>query len=108
MAFGVKRSELLQWKKKAREGEVAFLTHFWLDDRFPQYHTVTKAACSNREKLVQWGKQYGLKGEWIHDREDFPHFDLLGDRQREILMEEGLYDQLEKLENRRKGMKVNE
>lgn len=105
MAFGIKRADIQQWKKQAARGELAFLTHFWYDERFPECHTVTKAACSDREKLIQWGKKYGLKAEWIHDRHDFPHFDLLGSRQREILMKENLMEQLIKLEQRmeRKG-----
>ncbi|MFA9559596.1 hypothetical protein ACERII_19990 [Evansella sp. AB-rgal1] len=97
MAFGLKKSDIEKWKKRANEGEVAFITHFWFDERFPQYRTVTKAACANKDTLIQWGQKYNLKPEWIHDRKDFPHFDLLGDRQRDILKKENQYEQLEKL-----------
>lgn len=97
MAFGIKRAELLAWKRQAEAGEIAFLTHYWLDDRFPDCTTVTKVACADRKKLVKWGRQYGLKEEWIHQRESFPHFDLLGEKQRFILIKEGKEEQLVKL-----------
>ncbi|WP_096435267.1 hypothetical protein [Alteribacter populi] len=93
MAFGITKTELVAFKEKAQRGEIAFLTHYWYDPRFPQYKTVTKAGCADVEKLVSWGKQYGLKREWIHYREDFPHFDLLGENAKEILIQEGLEDQ---------------
>lgn len=70
--------------------EVAFLTHYWLDDRYPDVKTVTKAGCANIEKLAEWGKQYGLKKEWIDKRSEFPHFDLLGEKQIMILKQEKL------------------
>lgn len=98
MAFGIKREELNAWKKAVSEGEIAFLTHYWLDDRFPGCHTVTKVGCANIENLVNWGKQYGLKREWIDMRNDYPHFDLLGNRQRTILENEGLINQLERFQ----------
>ncbi|MDG5789923.1 hypothetical protein QA612_20920 [Evansella sp. AB-P1] len=103
MAFGITKRDLDEWKSKAINGEVAFITHFWYDARFPHYRTVTKAGCSNKDTLIQWGMKHGLKAEWIHERELFPHFDLLGERQREILMKENKYDQLLKLERRMKG-----
>lgn len=103
MAFGIKRKDIQLWKEQATRGELAFLTHFWYDERFPHYHTVTKAACSDKEKLIDWGKKYGLKEEWIHHRDDFPHFDLLGERQKEILIKENQYEQLLKLERRKVG-----
>lgn len=34
MAFGINRRQLLEWKKKASRGEIAFLTHYWLDSAF--------------------------------------------------------------------------
>ncbi len=61
MAFGIKRNELNEWKRAVLNGEVAFLTHYWLDDRYPDVNTVTKAGCGNIDKLAEWGKQYGLK-----------------------------------------------
>ena len=94
MAFGIKRDELMAWKKAVSNEEIAFLTHYWLDDRFPGCNTVTKVGCANIEKLTEWGKQYGLKQEWIDLREDYPHFDLFGKYERDILLQEGLEDQL--------------
>lgn len=91
MAFGINRNELKEWKRKVSEGEIAFITHYWLDDRFPGSKTVTKVGCRDINKLIEWGKQYGLKAEWIDGRnKDFPHFDLIGHRQTEILTKEGL------------------
>lgn len=98
MAFGIKREELEAWKKSVRAGEVAFLTHYWLDDRFPGCNTVTKAGCNDIPKLIQWGKQYGLKAEWIDMRDDFPHFDLFGKVEQDILIQEGLAEQLKRFE----------
>ena len=57
---------------------------------------MTKVGCADLDKLVQWGEQYGLRQEWIDMRKDFPHFDLFGERERAILIEEGLAHQLEK------------
>lgn len=95
MAFGISRKELLQWKRDIDQGKIAFLTHYWLDDRFPEVNTVTKAGSKDIQMLAQWGKQYGLREEWIHHRKDgYSHFDLLGQKQLEILAKEGLEDQL--------------
>jgi len=94
MAFGLKRDELLSWKDAVRRGEIAFLTHYWLDDRFPGCKTVTKVGCSNVELLIKWGGQYGLKAEWIDYKENFPHFDLFGHYQETIMRQEGIIDQL--------------
>ncbi|ARK30827.1 hypothetical protein [Halalkalibacter krulwichiae] len=99
MAFGINKAILKQWKQHAEQGEIAFLTHFWLDDRFPGCTTVTKVASSDLDKLIKWGKQYGLKPEWIHKREGYPHFDLLGERQKDILKKEGKLEQLLNLGN---------
>lgn len=96
MAFGIKRKELLEWKKKVSNGEIAFLTHYWIDDRFPGMNTVTKVGCADLEKLIDWGKQYGIPSKYIHNRIGFPHFDLLGDRQIEILRSENMLHQLER------------
>lgn len=94
MAFGITREELLQWKNKVRQGEIAFLTHFWLDDRFPEAKTVTKVGCSNLERLIAWGQQYELKKAWIDNRNYYPHFDLVGERQILILKKENQWDQI--------------
>lgn len=95
MAFGITRKELLKWKRTVSNGEIAFLTHHWLDHRFPQYSSVTKVGCSCKETLINWGKKYNLSPEWIHDGK-YPHFDLMGHRQVEILSEEGLNSHIEK------------
>lgn len=94
MAFGISRKELQLWKETAKSGDIALLTHYWLDERFPHCTTVTKAACSNLDVLVKWGEQYGLKKEWIHQRSYYPHFDLLGEKQVMILEEEGEFEQI--------------
>ncbi|MBM7649250.1 hypothetical protein JOC78_002203 [Bacillus ectoiniformans] len=95
MAFGIKKSELMEWKRKIDQGEIAFLTHYWLDERFKECKTVTKVGCSDVDKLIKWGEKYGLQKEWIDYRQKgYSHFDLLGERQRLILEEEGLLDHL--------------
>ncbi|HET7627296.1 MAG TPA: hypothetical protein VFK44_02805 [Bacillales bacterium] len=96
MAFGIKREELQEWKRQAARGEIAFLTHYWIHPRFPECKTVTKAGCADVERLMAWGRKYGLEPAWIDHREDYPHFDLIGERQREILKQEGLTEQLER------------
>lgn len=96
MAFGIKRDELLQWKRRVSNGEIAFLTHYWVDERFPGCTTVTKVGCRDLDKLAKWGEQYGLKAEWMDLRGDYPHFDLFGERQEQIMAAEGMSKQLEK------------
>ncbi|AYC29485.1 hypothetical protein [Paenisporosarcina cavernae] len=96
MAFGINREELRSWKDAVSRGEISFLTHYWLDERFPDCKTVTKVGCNDVEKLVQWGKQYGLKSEWIDFKENYPHFDLVGHYEQNILEAEGFSDQLKK------------
>ncbi|EIT86861.1 hypothetical protein A374_04784 [Fictibacillus macauensis ZFHKF-1] len=103
MAFGITRHELQVWKNEVASGKVAFLTHYWQDDRFPECYTVTKVGCNNKEKLLKWGAQYGLKPEWIDDHPGLPHFDLLGERQVAILQQENEYEQLRKLIQRKKA-----
>ncbi|MFD2208929.1 hypothetical protein ACFSMW_04310 [Virgibacillus halophilus] len=94
MAFGIKRSELNRWKQQVSDNKVAFLTHYWKDPRFAGCYTVTKVGCKNLEKLAAWGKNYGLQPEWIDKRGDYPHFDLFGEKQKRILVEEGQVEQL--------------
>ncbi len=99
MAFGLSKKDLREWKKKIDQGEIAFLTHYWIDERFPGCKTVTKVGCSDMDKLIAWGKKHGLKPEWIDYRNDgYSHFDLIGERQAEILKKEQLLDQLKKLQ----------
>lgn len=89
MAFGIKKEELRAWKEKIDRGEIAFLTHYWLDDRFPNCNTVTKVGCRDLDQLARWGETYHLKREWIHQRENgYSHFDLLGEHQRIVLQHE--------------------
>lgn len=94
MAFGITKKELMLWKKRVSKGEIAFLTHFWFDERFPQANTVTKAGCVDIERLIACGKKYDLKEQWIDRRNRYPHFDLMGERQILILTEERQWDQI--------------
>lgn len=96
MAFGITRAELKQWKEAVERGEIAFLTHYWLDPRFPGSRTVTKVGCSDRKRLSDWCIANGLDPKYIHNRESFPHFDLIGIKQREILEKERQWDQLDR------------
>lgn len=97
LAFGIKKEELMNWKKKIDEGEIAFLTHYWLDDRFPDSNTVTKVGCKDLIRLAEWGSRYGLKKEWIHIRKDgYSHYDLIGKWQKEILEKEQIKTDLVK------------
>ncbi len=97
MAFGIKRHELEAWKNDVEKGDsVVFLTHYWLHPRFSTIKTITKAGCSNLQILQDWGRKYDLKPGWIHQRDQYPHFDLIGDKQVEILLEEGILDQVER------------
>ncbi|WP_175989352.1 hypothetical protein [Bacillus sp. Marseille-Q1617] len=97
MAFGVSRKELKEWKERVGRGEVAIITHFWVDDRFPNIRSVTKAGCADIQKLSEWGKKYGLKKEWIHIRHDgYPHYDLMGEPQLRVLKEEGLQEHIKR------------
>ncbi|MGG4143226.1 hypothetical protein ABEW34_08845 [Paenibacillus algorifonticola] len=94
MAFGISRTEMNAWKERVQSGEIAFLTHYWLDPRFPGMKTVTKVGCSNIDKLAQWCTSYGLDPRYIHYRDHYPHFDLFGPKQRPILMAEQQFDQI--------------
>ncbi|WP_407408720.1 hypothetical protein [Peribacillus sp.] len=97
MAFGIKRVDVINWKRQIDQGKIAFLTHYWLDDRFPSCKTVTKVGCKDMDRLAEWGEKYGLRKEWIHHRKDgYSHFDLLGDRQRDILKAEDIKERLVK------------
>ncbi|OOE10804.1 hypothetical protein [Fictibacillus arsenicus] len=96
MAFGIKRSQLNKWKSEVEAGQIAFITHFWLDPRFPYEKSVTKVGCKDLHKLIAWGSKYGLKAEWIHERDAYPHFDLIGDKQRTIMEQEGRMKDLQK------------
>lgn len=96
MAFGIKRSELQQWKASVAMGNIAFLTHYWIHPDFPECKTVTKVGCSDLQRLTEWGRFYGLRKEWIDLRPDYPHFDLFGEKQKEVLRNERLISHLER------------
>ncbi len=96
MAFGIDRKELNHWKEQVKNGEIAFLTHYWLDDRFPDCNTVTKVGCNDVEKLKAWGRKHGLSDEWIDYKTNYPHYDLFGEYQRKILRREKIWDQIER------------
>jgi len=96
MAFGITRQQLIDWKNRVTRGELAYLTHYWIDDRFPGIKTVTKVGCSDLHKLTTWCHRHGLNPRYIHMRDEYPHFDLLGPRQEAILREEGLWDQIQR------------
>ncbi len=96
MAFGITRAELTAWKKAVRSGEIAFLTHYWHDERFPDFRTVTKIGCANIRKLIAWGESKGLQKEWIDWYPGYPHFDVFGEWERLLLKEAGLKDQYER------------
>ncbi|WP_182199253.1 hypothetical protein [Paraliobacillus salinarum] len=96
MAFGLKRAELIEWKRNVENGRIAFLTHYWLDERFPGCNTVTKVGCNNLNTLIKWGEKHQLSPNWIHQDEKYPHFDLFGSKQKEILVKEGQQQQLDR------------
>lgn len=98
LAFGIKREELNEWKEKVKKGEIAFITHYWYDDRFPDAKTVTKVGCCDLERLAEWGKKYHIPAKYIDKRSPYPHFDLLGKRQWEIMKAENMLDQLKRFE----------
>lgn len=100
MAFGITRKELETWKQNVTNEQIAFLTHYWIDKRFPGCNTVTKVGCSNLDVLIEWGKQYGLKAEWIDRKEAYPHFDLFGKYEFDIMKAEGRLDQLNRFHHK--------
>lgn len=93
MAFGINRAELNEWKRRVSSGDIAFLTHYWEDKRFPQATSVTKVGSCDVDKLIKWGEQYGLKAEWVHYTK-YPHFDLFVPNQKYILQAEELIEHL--------------
>lgn len=98
MAFGLTREELIEWKNKVISSEIAIITHYWQDDRFPNITTVTKIGCADLNKLTDWGLKYNLKPEWIDLRIDYPHFDVFGKKQVEILLHENQTTQIERFQ----------
>jgi hypothetical protein len=96
VAFGITRIELKAWQAAVAKGEIAFLTHYWLDPRFPDAKTVTKVGCADLDKLAAWCRANGLPPNHIHARSEYPHFDLLGRKQAEVLAKEGLFEQMER------------
>ena len=96
MAFGVGRQQMKEWKERVKRGEIAFLTHYWIDDRFPGIKTVTKVGCADTSKLTAWCKKHGLDPRYIHYRDTYPHYDLIGPKQKEILIQEQLWDHIKR------------
>ncbi|RED61758.1 hypothetical protein [Cohnella lupini] len=96
MAFGITRAELNEWKAAVSRGETSFLTHYWFDPRFPDIRTVTKVGNANLARLTEWCVGHGINPKYIHDRPPFPHFDLMGALQREVLMKENLAEHLDR------------
>jgi len=96
MAFGIDRSELEHWKRQVAGGEIAYLTHYWYEPRFPDCRTVTKVGCADLPRLQAWCRENGLNPKYIHRRQPYPHFDLIGPKQREILLRERQWRQLRK------------
>lgn len=96
MAFGITRGELEHWKKQVTQGEIAFLTHYWEDERFPACKTVTKVGCTHTEHLIEWGRKYGLQAEWLDLHDTYPHFDLFGVTQLRILRNEYKEDHIQR------------
>jgi hypothetical protein len=96
MAFGISREELNRWKREVASGRIAFLTHYWHDPRFPTVRTVTKVGCADTARLAEWCRSHGLDPRHIHYRTMYPHFDLIGPRQTEILLRERLWSHLER------------
>ncbi|KOP67784.1 hypothetical protein AMS62_22895 [Bacillus sp. FJAT-18019] len=94
MAFGISKQELQQWKLKVKQGDIAFLTHYWYDKRFPQFNTVTKVGCSDIHRLQDWCVSNGLNPDYIHYRLPYPHFDLIGPKQAELLQKYNLTDHI--------------
>ncbi|SMF82391.1 hypothetical protein SAMN05661091_2174 [Paenibacillus uliginis N3/975] len=90
MAFGISKQELKEWKTAVSRGEIAYLTHYWYDSRFPEYKTVTKVGCSDLVRLRQWCMEHDLDPIYIHNRMPYPHFDLIGPKQAEILRKASL------------------
>lgn len=96
MAYGITKEELEQWKARVMQGEISYLTHYWVEPRFPHIKTVTKVGCSNIDLLKQWCQKHGLNERFIHFRERYPHFDLMGPKQKEILMKENLWEHIKR------------
>ncbi|WP_409347133.1 hypothetical protein [Paenibacillus sp. MBLB4367] len=96
MAFGITRDELAVWKAAVSRGEIAYLTHYWIDPRFPGIKTVTKVGCADLGVLADWCRAHGLNPQYIHNRPPFPHFDLIGPKQKQILLQEGLTEHVER------------
>lgn len=70
------------------------MTHYWVDARFPQFKTITKVGCCDLSRLREWCVANGLNPAYIHHRDEYPHFDLLGSKQVEILRRENLHEHL--------------
>ncbi|OPH57575.1 hypothetical protein BC351_03360 [Paenibacillus ferrarius] len=96
MAFGIKREELQAWKAAVSRGDIAFLTHYWQDARFPDIRTVTKVGCADLDKLTKWCLSRGLNPQYIHHSPSYPHYDLFGPVQKKIMQIENQWQQIER------------
>jgi len=96
MAFGVTREQLNEWKQQVARGQIAYLTHYWIHPRIPGIRSVTKVGCADVERLRRWAVSHGLPPQYIHHRESYPHYDIFGEKQAEILRKEGQWEQLRK------------
>ncbi|NMO97782.1 hypothetical protein [Paenibacillus lemnae] len=94
MAFGISRNELRAWQTRVAAGEIAYLTHYWYDPRFPSVSSVTKVGCSDLVRLRQWCTANELDPRYIHRRMPYPHFDLMGSKQIELLEKAGLHEHI--------------
>lgn len=94
MAFGINREELERWKADVSRGDIAFLTHYWYDPDMPLVTSVTKVGCADYRRLSDWCGKHGLNPAYIHMRDRYPHFDLIGKAQREVLEAEGQWEHI--------------
>lgn len=75
--------------KRARAGEIAIIkVPFAVLVRGRWRRPVVKVICSDRDKLIRWGRARGIPAEWLHlSRCGMPHFDLWGRRAESLLRE---------------------
>ncbi len=94
MAFGINREELERWKADVSRGNIAFLTHFWYDPGMPDVTSITKVGCADYRLLSEWCRKHGLNPAYIHMRDQYPHFDLIGKAQKQVLKAEGQWEHI--------------
>lgn len=79
MVFGIKCLELNVWKVVVKWGEIVFLIYYWFDECFLYVIIVIKVGCSDLNKLIKWGKKYGIFVKYIDNWFGYFYFDLLGE-----------------------------